>query len=289
MTTAPRVLVDGVAFSAGDAVLPVFDGVVLRGDGCFEAIRSYRGVPFQSDAHLARLRRSAAMLELDLPDKAEIAGWVDDVSAAAGDGIVRILATRGGTADQPEGQPRVVVMALSLPPTEPTVTLAAVPAPWHAGGAAWELSGAKTLSYAPNMAATRAARRSGKSDALLVSNEGWVLEGPTFSVGWVRDGVLETPTLDLGILDSITRRVLLEEAEGRGVAVVEGTFDLDRLLGADEALAFSTVKEVTPVIEVDDRNYPIGEVSIKLAGAFAARVQAETRTVGEFVSRRRGG
>ena len=161
-------------------------------------------------------------------------------------------------------------MALSLPPTEPTVTLAAVPAPWHAGGAAWELSGAKTLSYAPNMAATRAARRSGKSDALLVSNEGWVLEGPTFSVGWVHDGVLETPTLDLGILDSITRRVLLEEAEGRGVAVVEGTFDLDRLLGADEALAFSTVKEVTPVIEVDDRNYPIGEVSIKLAGAFAA-------------------
>ena len=46
------------------------------------------------------------MLELDLPDKAEIAGWVDDVSAAAGDGIVRILATRGGTADQPEGQPQ---------------------------------------------------------------------------------------------------------------------------------------------------------------------------------------
>ena len=53
------------------------------------------------------------------------------------------------------------------------------------------------------------------------------------------------------------------------MAVVEGTFDLDRLLGADEALAFSTVKEVTPVIEVDDRNYPIGEVSIKLAEAFA--------------------
>ena len=66
-----------MAFPAADAVLPVFDGVVMRGDGCFEAIRAYRGVPFQSDAHLARLRRSASMLELDLPDTETIAGWVE--------------------------------------------------------------------------------------------------------------------------------------------------------------------------------------------------------------------
>ncbi len=273
-----QVLVDGVAFPPTEAVLPVFDGVVLRGDGCFEAIRSYRGVPFQTEAHLARLQRSASMLELDLPDTATIADWVDEVASAAGDGIVRILVTRGGEAGQPDGKPRVVVMALPLPPREPNITLAAVPAPWHAGGAAWDLSGAKTLSYAPNMAATRAARRVGKTDALLVSNEGWVLEGPTFSVGWVNGGVFETPGLGLGILDSITRRVLLEEAAGRGLEVVEGTFDLDRLLGADEVIAFSTVKEVTPVVEVDARRYPTGAVTITLREAFTARVQEETRS-----------
>ncbi len=277
MVTSPQVLVDGVAFPAADAVLPVFDGVVMRGDGCFEAIRAYRGVPFQSDAHLARLRRSASMLELDLPDTETIAGWVEQVASEAGDGIVRILVTRGGEAGRPEGKPRVVVMTLPLPPPEPSVTLAAVAAPWHAGGAAWDLSGAKTLSYAPNMAATRSARRLGKSDALLVSKDGWVLEGPTFSVGWVRAGVLETPGLELGILDSITRRVLLEEAAGRGLTVVEGAFDLDRLLGADEAIAFSTVKEVTPVVEVNDRRYPTGTVTVTLVEAFMARVQEETR------------
>ena len=103
---------------------------------------------------------------------------------------------------------------------------------------------------------------------------GLVLEGPTFSVAWVRDGVLETPALDLGILDSITRRVVLEGARGEG-GRGRGMFDLDRLLGADEALAFSTVKEVTPVTEVDDRNYPVGEVSIKLVEAFTARVQVD--------------
>ena len=127
------------------------------------------------------------------------------------------------------------------------------------------------------MAATRSARRLGKSDALLVSKDGWVLEGPTFSVGWVRAGVLETPGLELGILDSITRRVLLEEAAGRGLTVVEGAFDLDRLLGADEAIAFSTVKEVTPVVEVNDRRYPTGAVTVTLVEAFMARVQQETR------------
>jgi branched-subunit amino acid aminotransferase/4-amino-4-deoxychorismate lyase len=275
---APQVLVDGVAFAPADAVLPVFDSVVLRGDGCFEAIRAYRGVPFQSDAHLARLRRSAGLLELDLPDSPTIAGWVDEVAGAAGDGIIRVLATRGGAAGEPDGPPRVVVMALPLPPREPVMTLAAVTAPWHAGGAAWELSGAKTLSYAPNMAATRAARRMGKGDAVLVSMDGLVLEGPTFSVAWVRHGVLETPALELGILDSITRRVVLEEARGRGMDVVEGVFDLEWMLGADEALAFSTVKEVTPVAEVGDRSYAVGGVTAKLVEAFTKRVQADTRT-----------
>ena len=236
VVTSPQVLVDGVAFPAADAVLPVFDGVVMRGDGCFEAIRAYRGVPFQSDAHLARLRRSASMLELDLPDTETIAGWVEQVASEAGDGIVRILATRGGEAGRPEGQPRVVVMALPLPPPSQASRLAAVAAPWHAGGAAWDLSGAKTLSYAPNMAATRSARRLGKSDALLVSNDGLGSGGPDLLGGLGPRGVPgDAWTLELGILDSITRRVLLEEAAGRGLTVVEGAFDLDRLLGADEA------------------------------------------------------
>jgi 4-amino-4-deoxychorismate lyase len=267
------VLIDGKPVDAGAASIPVFDALVLRGDGCFEAIRAYRGVPFQLEAHLARLEVSASMLEVPLPS--DIAGWVRTIAEEGGDCIVRVLVSRGGDVDSPEGPTRVIVLSMPVPPQPEEPSLAIVPAPWHSAGASWDLMGAKTLSYAPNMAAVRAARRRGFDDAVLVDRDGVVLEGPTFSVAWMWDGVLETPALDLGILDSITRRVLIEEAKVVGVDVVEGRWATDRLLAADEALAFSTVREVSAVRRIEDRRYPSGPVVTGLVEAFATRVRGE--------------
>ena len=91
-------------------------------------------------------------------------------------------------------------------------------APWHAAGVDWDLAGAKVLSYAPNLSRPAGGLGSaGFDDALLLTVDRLMLEGPTFWVAWVVDGVLETPSLDLGILDSITRRVVLEDAHRLGV------------------------------------------------------------------------
>jgi branched-subunit amino acid aminotransferase/4-amino-4-deoxychorismate lyase len=262
-------LIDG---EPSDGRIEVTDSSVLRGDGCFEVIRSYQGLAFRLQDHIERLRKSADLLEIGLPEAEELTRWVEKTAAELGDGAVRVVVTRGANLPGSSGRPRVIVFGHAWAgPTGPA-RLLPVTAPWHAAGVDWDLAGAKLISYAPNMAATRRAQREGYDDALLVGVDGTVLEGPTFSVGWVSEGAIETPGLDLGILDSITRRVVFELAESRGVAVSETRAPLSRLDVAAEVFAFSTIREVQPVVAVGDRAYPVGPVTTELGAAFGSLV-----------------
>lgn len=263
-------LVDGIPSD----VIAVTDSSVLRGDGCFESIRSYGGNLFALGWHLDRLARSADMLDMQVPNRGAVAEWCRHVAAAGGDGVVRVLLTRGDAIGGVDSVSRCVVMHVPLPAPRDEVTLALIPAPWHPAGRVSELAGAKTLSYAPNLAATRSAQARGFDDALLVGDEGVVLEGPTFSVAWVVNDVIETPTLDLFVLDSITRRTMIELARADGIQVNQGTFTVDRLEAASEVMALSTVKEVTPVTAVGDARFDVGRVSKRLASRFADAVAA---------------
>ena len=256
-------LIDG---RPGDR-LPVTDSLVVRGDGCFEAVRSYGGRLFLLDRHLDRLERSASKMGLSLPERSDLAEWAE--SAAGGsDGIVRIIVSRGGAVPGADDPGRCLVYRHPLPRRRERVALGSVTAPWHPAGAEWELAGVKKTSYAPNVAATHRAQMAGADDALLISTGGVILEGPTFSIGWVEAGRLLTPELGLGILDSITRRVVLDLASESGVPVVEGDFGMADLLRADEVMAWSTVKEVTPVVAIDDATFPIGPITADLGDAF---------------------
>ena len=115
----------------------------------------------------------------------------------------------------------------------------------------WLLAGVKTISYAVNMAAQRAARAGGADDAVLVGLGGELLEAPTANLWWRTGHTLHTPSLDLGILAGITRTVLRELAPGLGLKVLEGVFTAEDLAAADEAFLSSSTREIMPVIEVD--------------------------------------
>ena len=273
MTAGPAdlVLIDG---EPGDGRIPVFDDGLLRGDGCFEAIRSYGGRPFALQQHLTRLGASAAALAIPLPPANRIAGWVEEVAASGGDCIVRVVVTRGSTLPGHQRPPRCIVISHPLPATKAELSLLPVLAPWHPAGRAWELSGVKTISYAPNQAATRLAVEAGFDDALLLSDSGTILEGPTFSFAWIVEGVLETAGLELGILDSITRQMIFADSPHAGLEVIEGRFDIARLKIASEAMAISTVKQVVPVTAVGEWTYPVGEVAGTLNDALSRRAQA---------------
>ncbi|MCL1594185.1 MAG: aminotransferase class IV [Actinomycetia bacterium] len=269
------VLVNGIALAASDASVSVFDIGFQRGYGCFEAMRSYGGSTFRLDAHLRRLAHSADNLRIPLPEHEELLEWCQRVERG-GDGLLRIYVT-GGLDSHHLGVDNVIVVFLEpLPAIPEVVRLDVIEAPWHSDGRTSELSGAKTLSYGPNLAATISARTRGFDDAALVGMGDIVLEGPTFSLAWVTGGDVYTPSLDSHILASITRQATLEVANALGIAVHTGRFDRSDLTGADEVFVMSTVKEVTPVAAIGSATFAPGPVTERLASGFADLVRAET-------------
>lgn len=249
---------DGAILDADEARIPVTDEGLLRGDGVFEVIRLYGGRPFALDDHLARMERSARNLRLPF-DASAIRADIESLIAAAdhGDAKVRALVTRGG---------RRVALVEQLAPVRPSVALALVEyAPVRT------LTGVKSLSYAANMLASRLAEEEGADEALLCTPHGRLLEGPTCSFFCVLDDVLVTPPLSDHVLDSITRRRLLEvlDVEERPI----GRADIGAM---QEAFLASTTIEVLPVHAIDGTELPApGRRTHEAAQALRERIAAE--------------
>lgn len=244
--------VDGVIGPAGAMTVPVTDEGLLRGDGVFEVARLYGGRPFAWDEHVGRLKRSAANLRLEFDldaAQAEVAALLE--RAGPVEGTVRLLITRAGR--------RVVVLA-PPPVVAPTITLGTVEyAPSRV------LDAVKSLSYAANMHASRLAREAGAGEALLVTPDGLVLEGPTSAFFYARGGRLHTPPLADHVLDSITRRHVLAVS-----GATERSLRHDELSALDEAFLASTTREVQPVAAIDARELPAapGPLTATAAAAF---------------------
>ena len=245
---------------ASSATIPATDEGLLRGDGVFEVIRLYAGRPFAFEEHLQRLERSASNLRLAL-DVEAVRSDAWRLLRHAGTGrdheLLRIVVTRGG---------KRLLLTESLPKTADRARLATITyAPTRI------LDGVKSLSYAANMLASRLARERGFDEALLVSPHGRVLEAPTSSLFWIKDGEALTPPLSEHILASITRRVVIDVSGAR-----ERECTLADLQEADEVFLASTVREVQPVIAVDDQRYDgDAPVTARIAEQVASRIKAE--------------
>jgi branched-chain amino acid aminotransferase len=252
--------IDGQLVPQAQAVLPVTDPGLLRGDGVFEVIRLYGGRPYALDAHLARLERSAAGLRLPVDIDAirsDVVALVD--ARAREDVLVRMLVTRGGHR---------IVLIEPMPAIAPSLALEPVTyAPVRL------LDGIKSLSYGANMLASRIAREADADDALLVTPHGRVLECPTSSFFLVRAGEVWTAPLSDHVLDSITRRVVLAVA-----AVREEPIELAALADAQEAFIASTPHEVSGVHRVGSHHYDApGTRTSEIAALVRERIASELR------------
>ena len=226
---------NGQIMETEDAFVPANDVGLLRGDGVFEVIRVYDGVPFALEEHFERMERSATKLMIEFDRAAIEAETAALLEAASGhDGCLRLVATGAGTR---------LGLIEALPPIPPSITLATLPY-----SSTILLDGIKSLSYAANMLATRIAVSRGAGEALLVTEGGTVLEGPRQSFVASLDGErLITPPLGDRVLDSITRRMLL--ATG---LVDEQPIAVDQIPQIKEAFLASTLREVHPVSAIDD-------------------------------------
>jgi branched-chain amino acid aminotransferase len=250
--------VDGVVTDPAQALIPVTDEGLLRGDGVFEVVRVYDGRPFAMDEHLRRMASSAANLRLEI-DLGALQADVDAVLSQHGpvDAALRMLFTRGGHR---------VVLLEELKDLPATLALALVTyAPTRI------MDGIKSLSYGANMLASRLAKERGCDEALLVTPHGRVLEAPTTAFFYaLDDGRLYTPPLDDHILDSITRRHVIAVTGAR-----ERVTTTDDLAQVTEAFLASTLREVHPVHRIEERELPApGPLSRAAAAGVAERIRA---------------
>jgi branched-chain amino acid aminotransferase len=254
--------VDGTVTPTGEAMVPMKDDGLYRGDGAFEVIRLYEGKPFALVDHLDRLGRSAAAIELEF-DRAALEREIEALLGEAGavDGQLRLIVTRGG---------RRIAATEPVPEHGETLRLATV-----TYSPTVILNGVKSLSYAANMQASRLAKGRGADEAVLVRPDGTVLEPPTSAIFWVSaGGELRTPALDDGVLESITRNRLIEALD-----VAEGSWQVDDLRGASEAFLASTTREVQAVAAIDGAELAAapGPRTLEAQRAFAETLGRELR------------
>jgi branched-chain amino acid aminotransferase len=264
--------IDGEMVPLAEAKVSVLDHGLVVGDGVFETLRVYGGVPFAWSRHLARLRASAEGLGLRLPDVSRLRAAADAVLEANDltEARLRITVT-GGIAPAGSGRgdetPTTFLLVSPIDPARPEVDV--VIAPWsrNENGA---LAGLKTISYASNVRALAYAHERAAGEAIFPNTRGNLCEATGSNVFLVRAGELITPPATAGCLLGVTRALVLELAHRAGIAAVERDVPIQALAQADEAFLSSTTREVQPIAHVDGR--PVrevgGAVSKRLAAAF---------------------
>jgi len=264
--------IDGHLVPLAEAKVSVLDHGLVVGDGVFETMRVYGGVPFAWTRHLARLRLSAEGLGLELPDVDSLRDAAGAVLAADGLTEARLRITVTGGIAPPgsgrgEGPPTAFIVAFPLEPAAPTVDV--VIAPWTRNENS-AVAGLKTISYAANVRALAYAREKGAGEALFANTQGNLCEATGSNVFFAHDGGLVTPPASAGCLLGVTRALLLELGERSGIAIDERDVPIDALLPSDEAFLSSSTREVQPIASIDGARLPSvgGPLSTTLAAAF---------------------
>lgn len=240
------------------------DLAVLRGEGVFETILVAGGLPVLLGHHLERLARSAAAVAVQAPPADRWRQLVEEAVRCWGEaeGMIRLVCTKG-----PEGGEPVAFATITALPSATTgqrrdgvsaVTLTLGVAAGLRPAAPWLLGGVKSISYASNMAALRAAERAGAQEVVFVSADDEVLEAPTATVAWLTDEqtLVTPPPTATGILAGTTAGAMLRAAGTAGLRSEVRRAAVEELRRATEAMLLSSVRGVVPLVDLDGA--PIG-------------------------------
>jgi branched-chain amino acid aminotransferase len=286
------VYLNGSLVPRSQARISVDDHGFLYGYGLFETMRAYHGRIFLLERHIKRLLDSAEIIGLGSQlGGIDLGKACSDTLRANGleDARVRLTVSCGESDAFPwidnGGMPTVVVTARPYAPLSAEV---------YSKGFKVRLvslrrdrsvvSGIKSASYLVSVLARREAEAAGLDEALLLNDDGFIAEGGSCNVFFVRSSRLVTPSLGSGILPGITRDVVMELTDELGISVTEGTVGLATLRNCDEAFFSNSIIEIMPVVAVSDHTGQMitigsgkpGEVTKKLMAAYQERVAEET-------------
>lgn len=272
---------------AAEAKVSVFDHGFLYGDGIYETMRVYDGVIFLIGEHLNRLERSASLIELHLPkNDADIRSAIYETLLAndLSDAYVRLTVSRG------YGE-------IGLDPDlckEPTFIIIAekfknYPRSYYENGISLKIASVrrnlkealnpqiKSLNFLNNILAKIEAKRVDAHEAIMLNGDGYLAEGTVSNIFFLKNEVLHTPSIKCGILDGITRALVIDLAVRNGIPVKEGAFRPEELYSAAEVFITNSTMEVMPVSRVDGVHFNVGETAGLLLTKYRKEVKGYVR------------
>lgn len=264
-----RIFIDGELLPPSEARISVFDHGLLYGDGVFEGIRVYNGRIFREQEHIVRIFESAKAIRLEIPMTAEQLGdamyrTLEANNLRGKDAYIRLLVTRGvgllGISIRRAACPSVIIIADKI---------ALYPAEVYHRGLRCVVSSimrnhhnalsprVKSLNYLNNVLAKAEAHDAGADEAIMLNVFGRVSECTGDNIFVYKHGALVTPPPSEGILEGVTRQVVIELARKRGIPVREDLLLRHDLYVAEECFATGTAAEIVPIVEIDKR--PVGD------------------------------
>ena len=275
------IYIDGEFLPKAEAKVSVFDHGLLYGDGVFEGIRSYNGSVFKLDEHLERLYDSAKSIMLQIPIPIETMKETvletlrrNHLSEA----YIRLVITRGvgdlGLDPDKCPKPSIIIIADKI---------ALYPQKFYEEGLEIVTASVrknypeainpriKSLNYLNNILAKIEGKQSGAVEVLMLNADGYVAECSGDNIFWIKNEVLVTPPVHMGILEGVTRNSVIDLARDAGMRVEERVFTRHDLYIADECFLTGTAAEVIPVVKIDRRvigNGQPGKGTEKLISAF---------------------
>jgi len=260
---SPTIWIDGEFRTKETATVSVYDHGFLYGDGVFEGIRVYSGRVFESHAHLVRLYESAKSIRMTIPmSLAELSDVLEACVKKSGmtDSYIRLVVSRGpgDLGIDPRKSPRpcviVIVDKINVYPAEVYQTGMAIITSSvtrnHSNACPPRV---KSLNYLNNVLAKIEANDAGVYEAIMLNSQGNVAECTADNIFIVRSGEIQTPGTSEGILEGVTRRVVMELAKQHSIPLVEKVLQRHDVYIADEVFLTGTGAEVVPVTKIDGR------------------------------------
>lgn len=279
-----KIYLNGKIVDSRDAVVSVFDHGFLYGDGIYETMRVYDGVVFRLDQHIRRLFRSASLIGLSVPfavDQLKIAIYETLIANALRKAYIRLTVSRGrgpiGLDPDLCVEPTVVIVAQELKE---------YPGAFYKNGIRLIISETrrnikeaidphiKSLNFLNNILAKIEAKKKGAYEAIMLNVKGYLAEGTISNIFFYKNDILCTPSAGCGILDGITREIIMELAHREGIRVKEGEFTAKDIYKAEEVFLTNTTMEVMPVSKIDDRTYAVGNIAKLLRRLYREEVKA---------------
>lgn len=274
---------NGTYVTAEELRISPFDHGFLYGLGFFETLRTYNGKVLFWEAHMERLQAALTQFRIHMPyTQQDLLAVIEQLNLAAGgqDGYFRLNVSAGehsiGLQPSEYTQPNVIVFRKELPDTprgkEKTAQWLEVRRNTPEGTLR-----VKSHHYGNNVLGRFEMSSLAMQEGFFLTEEGYVAEGVTSNIFWVKDDILYTPSLEAGILPGITRAWILEQAQSVGMEIREGLFTKNDVEQGSECFITNSVQELVPICKLEDIQLlgNKGPIYLRLHEAFIKEVEQQ--------------